>query len=1197
MHSAAKSDQIDFSSRGIAAARVRYGLLLGVSFTTAALVSMAAAPGASAQSAGSFCTQTGTTANCGPGTTTAGITYSPNQPTFHLTFAPNTVVNTANGNAVSISTRTAAVSFDAPDTTVLRVGSSGIDGIYVPSSISANVNFGGLLISEAFHGIDVSAASDVTIASASSARIHSASTGILAQSANGGIMIANAGTIIQGASTVSSPVFGTVTILPNAAADGISAAAGGTGAITIANTGAITSQRAGIVAGAQGGSVQVSNGGTVTAPFGLVGVSLNGPLTATNSGALNGATVGIVGGSQTGSVEIMNAISGRITFGAFGLAGGTNSGDVTITNAGTLLQDSTLPKRVTQEEFDSTFRTFGDVRPKVQAGVFGRSESGNLTIANSGSIVGTYGMYSESGRAGRISVANTGSVTAGFGGVYAETNSGSVDISNRGTITARFAGVIADSGSFTLTNESTGSIAAPFGILAKAEGMASVTNAGTIRAGGGVALLAPAATVNNSGSLTFGQIGIAAAGGTVAITNAGALTYDSSIANALTPGAEKAIVDAVGPELAKKFDQLPAVGIAAVAQRDLTIANSGTIRTSAAGYGIAAEAGSVTIRNLGTIGGSGTAIIAKTFGGPLSITNEVGGRILGSIVNLDGAATSQVDNRPGVGNAVPSVGTTFTNRGTFAATGTSTFGSGTIGNAGTIALARDATLGSLSSFTNEGIVQGPAGGSARIATTTFVNAGAISLQNGAAGDTLTIAGNYVGRNGRVDLDVSSQSGTADRLVITGNAGGTTGLNLLNVTPGAAFTVSPVLVQVRGEQEANAFTLASARNFGAIDVSLASGRATEGGSTLSLVSVPNALGQSGPTTVIAARTIAFQGGTAVLDRMTQLRSDVQRAAGSAPTAIPQALQYAGLTQYSALVSKDPIAPNLVQPAPVPASNVKPAVWARAFGDLERRTGFSSGSFNGVNVGRDLGYSQSTGGVLAGADLVMSGITAPDDGLILGVLGGYTTAAVRLNQNAGNQDYEGGTVGTYATYIKGGFFADAMFKVDLLDLDITGSNLRQNTGVTNYDVLGNIGYRFDLPNALYIEPTAGLEYVSTVFSRKTGGTAGTIALQDGDAFRGRIGARLGTEFVQDDIRVEPSITGLVYDVFSESGTTTAFGSGTRLTGLTNVGKVRGEIQASMNFFNLKTGVSGFLRADYRIGDDLVGGGGKAGIRYQW
>jgi outer membrane autotransporter protein len=231
------------------------------------------------------------------------------------------------------------------------------------------------------------------------------------------------------------------------------------------------------------------------------------------------------------------------------------------------------------------------------------------------------------------------------------------------------------------------------------------------------------------------------------------------------------------------------------------------------------------------------------------------------------------------------------------------------------------------------------------------------------------------------------------------------------------------------------------------------------------------------------------------------------------------------------------------------------------------------------------------------VVISGLTKPDDGLILGVMGGYTLADVRLNRSAGQQDFAGGTVGAYGTYLNGPWFVDALFKVDLLGLDIAAPGIRQTANLQNYNFTTNVGYRIPLDNNFYVEPTAGLEYVSTSFDRQTRLTSTTLPLRDGDALRGRIGARVGTEWVQNDIRIEPSLTGYVYSVLTENNSLGAFNGISGVTGLREEGRVRGEIQASVNFFNLKTGLSGFIRGDFRVGDDLIGGGGRAGVRYQF
>lgn len=780
--------------------------------------------------------------------------------------------------------------------------------------------------------------------------------------------------------------------------------------------------------------------------------------------------------------------------------------------------------------------------------------------------------------------------------------SGNGTINSAGRITAGSAAIQARTGAGQLAVTNSGTLSAPVGILG-AGAQVGIVNSGTIsNAVLGIAAQGLASTARNSGTINFGLAGIANVGsGAVSVSNTGTITRDPALPSILSQTlldrlpANAADIDnqidaATGRARLADGSRIPAA-IAALSQAGaVTIDNAGTIAVSTPGIGIGAATGSgtgpITITNSGSVSSSLTAIFARSAGGNINVTNLTGGILSGGAYAVDtsgSAAATRIDNRGGIlGPLALSNGSSVLNSGQFMTIGASTFGGGTFTNTGTVSLAGTPAAPTNATF---GALQ------------TFTNAGTIDLRTGTGANTLTIGGNYVGQNGNVLFQASTLANTSDRLVINGNASGSTNLFVSNLTPGTAFTTSPVLVQVNGTASTNAFTLAGTQNFGTLESVLVNGTSANGASTISLGAVPTAVGLSAQTAVIAARSIAFQGGTAVLDRMTQLRENTQRAAAGTPSVPPQALQYTQNTQYAALVSKDPIAPNLV-PAAVPVdTSVRPAVWARAFGDLERRSGSTSFSFGGSTFNRDLGYTQSSGGLLGGTDVVFSGITKPDDGLIVGVLGGYTISTVRLNQAAGRQDYDGGTVGTYATYINGPAFVDAMFKVDLLGLDIIAPGLRQATGLQNYNFITNVGYRFPLANGFYVEPTAGLEYVNTQFNRQAGLTVNSVPLQNGDALRGRVGARMGTEIIVGDLRWEPSITTYVYSVLTESRTLGAFNGISSVTGLRDEGKVRGEVQASLNVFNLKTGLSGFIRADYRVGEDLVAGGGRVGVRYQW
>src|SRR5262245_31920079 len=89
-------------------------------------------------------------------------------------------------------------------------------------------------------------------------------------------------------------------------------------------------------------------------------------------------------------------------------------------------------------------------------------------------------------------------------------------------------------------------------------------------------------------------------------------------------------------------------------------------------------------------------------------------------------------------------------------------------------------------------------------------------------------------------------------------------------------------------------------------------------------------------------------------------------------------------------------------------------------------------NASNFAPESSYNQRSGGLLAGADAIMRNLTSASDALILGAFGGYTTANVDFKSAPVSQSFSGGSVGTYATYVNGGFFADAIFKADFLSL---------------------------------------------------------------------------------------------------------------------------------------------------------------------
>jgi outer membrane autotransporter protein len=473
------------------------------------------------------------------------------------------------------------------------------------------------------------------------------------------------------------------------------------------------------------------------------------------------------------------------------------------------------------------------------------------------------------------------------------------------------------------------------------------------------------------------------------------------------------------------------------------------------------------------------------------------------------------------------------------------------------------------------------------------NSGTINLQNSAAADRLTIAGNFVGLPGStIALDFNSRTGAADQVVIGGSATGLTTLAVAGLTPGSPFTIGPRLVGVQGATSPNAFTFGNTKNFGPLSVVLVQ-QANGTGLSFAPATIASTAGLSGSIVTTAAQTASYVSNGLAFDRIADLRNFIRRDSS-------QSTAVAATAYAEELANNDPFNPDVrteaATSAPASAGGPRPAAWIRGYGDYEQRDGQASFSFAGTNFNSNLGYRQGTGGLMGGIDAVWSGLATTSDGLVLGLLGGYTSSTVELRNSPTTQVFSGPSVGIYGTYLTGNWFFDSLFKVDLLSLDINIPGMSQSANPINYNLATNVGYRFDLPYHYYIEPTAGLEYLLTNFDHATALTATTVALNDGYAVRAHAGARIGTEWVAGNVRVEPSLLGQVYEIALGTNNALLVDS-TSISTPSDVGRARGEVQGLVNVIDLQSGVSGFARVDTRFGDGLWSVGGKAGVRYQW
>jgi hypothetical protein len=367
--------------------------------------------------------------------------------------------------------------------------------------------------------------------------------------------------------------------------------------------------------------------------------------------------------------------------------------------------------------------------------------------------------------------------------------------------------------------------------------------------------------------------------------------------------------------------------------------------------------------------------------------------------------------------------------------------------------------------------------------------------------------------------------------------------------------------------------------------------------------------------------------------------------SAPALWPQPKQTATLG------GEAPVAPSAAmsyeaEPAykapPIADSGIHPAIWAHSFGEFQQQTaaflapgpGPGAGG-QGVAIGGPatpmlIGLDSKTTiwGFLSGADLTFRNVAVGGDVLITGLLGGYLTSNTNLNTTSTSSNttsalggssttqirLSGPSVGAYATYFTGPFSTDLTFRADFLNINDSFSEafnfLASNNGtiapeppvmssgivtasVTDLNIAGNYNYRIPLYGGIWIEPTAGFGYTYSLYDA----AAASLGVSDGYVLVVQGGARLGIDNFFGPVNVTQTITGLAYDDVKIVGGPILNGAfiGAPLLNF-DEGKVRGEGIYAVNF-DCGNGFSSFVQGIVYGGEDLIGAGGKVGLRYQW
>ena len=555
--------------------------------------------------------------------------------------------------------------------------------------------------------------------------------------------------------------------------------------------------------------------------------------------------------------------------------------------------------------------------------------------------------------------------------------------------------------------------------------------------------------------------------------------------------------------------------------------------------------------------------------------------------------------------------------------GTMVVGDGTgtaaaLSGGGPVRIASGAMLGGYGSVTGDltnGGTIAAANAVARLATGavgnfqingSLTNAGRLQLGGNSVGNTLTVAGNYVGQNGVIALNtyLAGDGAASDRLVINGgNASGSSMLHVTNVNgPGAQTQGDGIQVVQAGNGAttgASAFTLQGGTiSAGAYAYYLAKGGASggSGGSwylrntiTAKPASDAGTLpGQPDPVTPAEGTPVS------IVDAIANARPDnaglpVYRMEAPLYVEAPSVARKLGQLQIDNFHNRQG------EQGLLSENGKMSAAWGRTWGGSSKiaQKGDVQPSFDGtvwgMQAGQDL-YADSTADGQRNHYGFFLGFARA-----FGDVKGFALGQPDLR--AGSLQVNSYSIGGYWTHVgPGGWYTDAVAMGSALRVrtqSVSGVNGSSNGGAFTGSL--ETGLPLALGNGLTLEPQAQLLWQWTSLGRFNDGIS-DVKWNNGNTFLGRIGARLQWVVRANGIDWKPYLRLNVLRSMGGDDQTT-FGASTTLG--TPVGQTSGQVGAGL-IAEVSKRSSVYATVSYLT---QLGGrhqrtvSGNAGVRWTW
>ncbi|MDX8497990.1 autotransporter outer membrane beta-barrel domain-containing protein [Mesorhizobium sp. VK4C] len=784
------------------------------------------------------------------------------------------------------------------------------------------------------------------------------------------------------------------------------------------------------------GDQSAASGATTVAAGGALGGigTIGGAVSVLDGGALNPGDIGTTPGTLTinGNLNLAANATLNYNFGQAGVVGGAYN-DLTVVHGGLTLDGAVNVAQTSG----------GDFGPGIY-----RIISYDGTLTDLGLVSNSLDHFVQTSVANQVNLVNTTGVTLNYwdGDAGPKGN----DQVNGGNGTWRAAG------DDNWTND-TGHINAPFStgsfaIFAGQAGTVDVDSAtnGQVQAAG----------------MQFATDGYLVQGESIALVGSQSIIR---VGDGTSPGAGFAATIAsalTGNSQLVKTDAGTLVLAGTNSYTGGTAVNGGTLRVSSDNNLGAAEGG------LSFNGGTLDTTASFASGRAIDVLGQ-------GTIETDAATTLTLNGAlSGAGALTKSgAGTLALTADSSAFAGTTAIGGGTLNVSGSLCGAVNVLSG------------GRLEGTGTVCDTTNAAGGIVAAGNPGVPGTLTLAGNYTGNGGTLEIEtvLSGDASATDRLVVTGTTAGTTTLKVANVGGGGAQTVEGIKIIDVGGTSAGTFSLAG-------DYVFEGDQAVVGGAYAyrlykNGVSTPDdgdwylrsALINNSPQPLYSPAVPLYEAYPGVLQSLNELSTLQQRGNRS----------WAGASQGADEIGS------------VPAQS---AIWARIEAAHTRQSPESATTVSDYEVtawklqsGIDgLIYEDATG-ILLGGVTFHYGTASSDISSIYGV------GSIRATGY--------GFGGTLTWYGDNGFYTDGQAEVTWYDSDLKsatlGTDLAKGNSGFGYALSVEAGQKIALQGKWTLTPQAQLAYSSVRFDSFTDPFDAAVSLSRSDVLIGRAGLSLDYE----------------------------------------------------------------------------------------